>query len=97
MDPDQLASSEASLSGSLLFTREASWSGSILFTRVDIYIWFHTVFERINCLSTGRFKLICSFGQEKFSMDKYMLAFYMSLDKLKILISTIPANDQSTF
>ena len=30
VDPDQLASEEASWSGSLLFTREASWSGSIL-------------------------------------------------------------------
>ena len=39
-----------------------------------IYIWFHTVFERINCLSTVRYKLISSFGQVKFSMDKYILA-----------------------
>ena len=31
-----------------------------------IYIWFHTVFERINCLSTVRYKLICSFGQVNF-------------------------------
>ena len=46
-----------------------------------IHIWFHTVFERINCLSTVRYKLICSFGQVKFSMDKYILAFYLSLDK----------------
>ena len=36
-----------------------------------IYIWFYTVFERINCLSTVRYKLICSYGQVKFSMDKY--------------------------
>ena len=40
-----------------------------------IYIWFHTVFERINCFSTVRYKLICSFGQVKFSMDKYILTF----------------------
>ena len=46
-----------------------------------IYIWFQTVFERINCLSTERYKLICSFGQVKFSMDKYILPFYLSLDK----------------
>ena len=32
-----------------------------------IYIWFHTIFENINCLSTVRYKLICSFGQETFS------------------------------
>ena len=44
-------------------------------------IWFHTVFERINCLSTVRCKPICSFGHVKFSMDKYILAFYLSLDK----------------
>ena len=49
-----------------------------------IYIWFHTVFERINCLSTVRYKLICSFGQVTFSMDKYILAFYLSLDKWQI-------------
>ena len=30
-----------------------------------IYIWFYTVFERIKCLSTVRYKLICSFGQVK--------------------------------
>ena len=48
-----------------------------------IYIWFGTVFERINCLSTVRYnyKLTCSFGEVKFSMDKYILAFYFSLDK----------------
>ena len=46
-----------------------------------IYIWFHTVFERINYLSTVRYKLIFSFGPVKFSMDKYILAFYLSLDK----------------
>ena len=48
-----------------------------------IYIWFHTVIERINCLkkSTVQYMLICSFGQVKFSMDKYILAFYLSLDK----------------
>ena len=40
-----------------------------------IYIWFHTVLERINCLSTVRYKLICSFGQVTLSMDKYILAF----------------------
>ena len=46
-----------------------------------IHIWSHTVFERINCLSTVRYELICSFGQVKFSMYKYILAFYLSLDK----------------
>ena len=46
-----------------------------------IYIWFHIVFERIICLSTVRYKLICSSGQVKFSMDKYILAFYLPLDK----------------
>ena len=46
-----------------------------------IYIWFHTVFERINSLRTVRYKLICSFRQVTFSMDKYILALYLSLDK----------------
>ena len=46
-----------------------------------IYIGFHTVFEQVNCLSTVSYKLIRSFGQVKFSMDKYILAFYLSLDK----------------
>ena len=46
-----------------------------------IYIWFHTVFERKICLGTKRYKLIFSFGQVKFSMDKYILTFYLPLDK----------------
>ena len=46
-----------------------------------IYIKCHTVLQRINCSSTVRFKLICSFGQVKFSMDKYIMAIYFSLDK----------------
>ena len=47
-----------------------------------IYIWFHTVFERIICSSTERYETIFfSFGQVKFSMDKYILAFYLHLDK----------------
>ena len=46
-----------------------------------IYIWFHTIFERKKWLSTVRYKLICSLGQVTFSMDKYILAFYLSLDK----------------
>ena len=46
-----------------------------------IYIWFHTVFEQVNCLSTVSYKLIRSFGQVKISMDKYILAFYLSVDK----------------
>ena len=37
-----------------------------------MYIWFHTVFERINCVSTVRYKLISSFGHVKYSMDKYI-------------------------
>ena len=50
-----------------------------------IYIWFHTLFERIICLGTVRkvlnYKLFFfSFGQVKFSMDKF-LAFYLPLDK----------------
>ena len=69
MYPDQLAS------------LEASWYGSTLFTRELISAWFHTVFESVNCLSTERYKLICTIGKVKFSMDKYIMAIYLSLDK----------------
>ena len=69
MDPDQLASSEASLPGSTLFTRELTPA------------WFHTIFESVNCLSTERYKLICTIGQVKFSLDKYIMTIYLSLDK----------------
>ena len=50
-----------------------------MFTRVDIC--FHTVFEAVNCLSTEMYRFICSFGQVKFSMDKNIMAIYLSLDK----------------
>ena len=50
-----------------------------VYKRVDI--WFYTVFERVNCLSTDRYKLICSLGQVNFSLDKYIMAIYLSLDK----------------
>ena len=46
-----------------------------------IYIWFHTVFKKKNCLSTVRYEMIFSFGQVTFSMDKYILAFSLSPDK----------------
>ena len=36
-----------------------------MFTRVDINL-VHTVFERIICLRTVRYKLICSFRREIF-------------------------------
>ena len=40
-------------------------------------------FERVNCLSTERhmYKLICYFGQVKILLDKYIIGFYLSLDK----------------
>ena len=65
VDPDQLASS----------------SGSTLFTRESISAWFYTVFKTVNCLSTERYKLICTISQVKFSLDKYIMAIYLSLDK----------------
>ena len=73
MDPDQLATSHC------LQEKPADQDPYCL--QELIYIWFHTFFERINCLCTVRYKLICSFGQVKFSMDKYILAIYLSLDK----------------
>ena len=42
---------------------------------------FILFFERVNCLSTELYKLICTTGQVKFSLDKYIRAIYMSLDK----------------
>ena len=69
MYPDKLASLEASRSESTLFTREL------------ISATFHTVFEKVNCLSTERYKLICTLGKGKFSLDKYIMAIYLSLDK----------------
>ena len=56
-------------------------AGSTLFTRELISAWFHTVFESVNCLSTERYKLICTIGQVKFSLDKYIMAINLSLDK----------------
>ena len=61
---------------------------SEVYKRVDI--WFYTVFERVNCLSTERYKLIYSFGQVNFSLDTYIMAFYLSLDKQIILIFPHP-------
>ena len=52
-----------------------------MFTRELISAWFHTVFQSVNCLSTERYKLICTIGQVKFSLDKYIMAIYLSLDK----------------
>ena len=49
------------------------------YKRVDI--WFYTVFESVLCLSIERYKLICTIGQVKFSLDKYIMTIYMSLDK----------------
>ena len=45
-----------------------SWSAGLIgihtvYKRVDI--WFHTFFEKVNCLSTVRYKLFCSFRQVK--------------------------------
>ena len=81
MDPDQL---------DLHCLQEKRADQDLYCLQELIYIWFHTVFERINCLSTVRYKLICSFGQVTFSMDKYILAFYLSLDKLQILLFPHP-------
>ena len=69
MDPDQLASEEASRSGSTLFTREL------------ISAWFHIIFQSVNYLSTERYKLICTIGQVTFSLDKYIMVIYLSPDK----------------
>ena len=51
---------------------------------------FILFFERVNCLSKEMYKLICSLGQVKFSMDKSNMAIYLSLDKKKILLFPHP-------
>ena len=43
--------------------------------------WFHAVLESVNCLITDRYKLICTIGQVKFSLNKYIMALYLPLDK----------------
>ena len=58
-----------------------SWLGSTLFTRELISAWFHTVFKSVNCLNIERYKLICTIGQVRFSLDKYILAINLSMDK----------------
>ena len=56
-------------------------SESTLFTRELISAWFHTVLESENCLSKERYQLICTIEQVNFSLDKYIMAIYLSLDK----------------
>ena len=75
MDPDQLSDLD------LHCLQEKPADQDPYFLQELIYIWFHTVFEIINYLSTVRYKLICSFGQVKFSMDNYIFAIYLSLAK----------------
>ena len=59
--------------------QQASSKPSDLDLPVDV--WFYTVVVRVNSLSTERYKLICSFGQVKFSLGKCIMAIYLSLDK----------------
>ena len=71
-------------------SEEASLSGSSLFTRELISAWFHTVLESENCLSTERYQVICTIGQVNFSLEKYIMVIYLSLDKKKILLFPHP-------
>ena len=64
---DQLDSSEAIGSGSTLL--------------IELMSGFILLFESVKCLSTERYKLICTIRQVKFSLDKYIMAIYLSLDK----------------
>ena len=45
-----------------------------VYMRVDICMVFILVFESVN-------KLICTVGRVKFSLDKYIMSIYLSLDK----------------
>ena len=86
MDPDQLAS------------EEASWSKSTLFSLV--YVWFHTAFKGVyRCILFKNSKgfpqiimhyLFFNMGQVKLSMDKYLMAIYLSLGKYKRLLFPHP-------
>ena len=67
MDPDQLASSEASLSEPALFPIEF----------ISVFIVFLKSFMHV----ISSLCIICSLGQELFSLDKYILAIYLSLGK----------------
>ena len=58
VDPDQLASS-------LHCFQEKPADQNPYCLQELIYIWFHTVFERIICLSTERYKLIFFFRTSK--------------------------------
>ena len=73
MDPDHLASEEASLSNSTPFT--------YIFKRV------YVLFQHSKALG---YKLICSFGQIKFSLDKYSMIIYLCLGKYKVLLFPHP-------
>ena len=49
----------------------------------------------MHCIGKVRAKLsslciICSVGQVKFSLDKYIMAIYLSLGKYKILLFSTP-------
>ena len=46
-----------------------------------ISAWFYTVLESGNCLSTERYQLIYTIGPVNFSLDKYIMAIYLSLNK----------------
>ena len=84
MDPDQLASSEASLSGSTLFTRDlqkpADQDPYYLQELISGFILFLNFF-RVKCLSTEKYKLMFALRHVKFAMDMYIMAIYLSLDK----------------
>ena len=79
VDPDQLASSEASWSGSTLFSFEFI-SGFILFFKEFMYG------DQQSKGKLGSLCITCSLGQVKFSLDKYIMAIYLSLGKYKILL-----------
>ena len=55
-----------------------------MFTKELISAWFHTVFKSVNCLSSVRYRLICTIRQVNFSLDKSIMVIDLSLDKLEI-------------
>ena len=79
VDPDQLASSEASWSGSTLFSIDII-SGFILLLK-RLYMVYSKVRAKLSSLC-----IICSLEQVKFSLDKFIMTICLSLGKYEILL-----------
>ena len=57
-----------------------------------VYAWFHSVFQRVNCFKPSEgfaqifvHYLFFNMGQVELSMDKYIMAIYLSMSKYQFL------------